>query len=90
MRDGQRWWQYAGMIAKVSGEDSVISNVRRGGYATNSGYQSYETDIVLGMDQTGKLWIIEVNLTYPSFELFKRLPDTEAYRKRRREAIKKS
>jgi hypothetical protein len=63
---------------KVSGEGSVISNVRRGGYATNSGYQSYETGIVLGMDQTGKLWIIEVNLAYPSFELFKRLPDTEA------------
>ncbi|TXK68122.1 hypothetical protein FU659_34465 [Paenibacillus sp. N3.4] len=35
MRDGQRRWKYAGMIAKVSGEGSVISNVRRGGgYAT--------------------------------------------------------
>jgi len=28
MRDGQRRWTYAGMIAKVSGEGSVISNVR--------------------------------------------------------------
>jgi hypothetical protein len=136
MRDGQRRWQYAGMIAKVSGEGSVISNVRRGGgyattvdealaksfgygrerierekrklirsgfeiirHATNSGYRSYETGIDLGMDRTGKLWIIEVNLAYPSYGLFNRLPDktyyrkikalAEAYRKRRK-AIKKS
>jgi len=31
MRDGVRRWQYAGMVAKVHGPGSVISNVRRGG-----------------------------------------------------------
>jgi len=31
MRDGQENWQYAGMLAKVAGEDSVVTNVRRGG-----------------------------------------------------------
>lgn len=35
MRDGNRKWQYAGMIAKVAGQGSVVSNVQRGGgYAT--------------------------------------------------------
>jgi uncharacterized circularly permuted ATP-grasp superfamily protein len=35
MRDGKRKWQYAGMIAKVFGQGSIISNVNRGrGYAT--------------------------------------------------------
>lgn len=118
MRDGKRRWTYAGMIAKVSGEGSVISNVRRGGgyattvdealvksfgygrerierkkrkiirsgfkiirHATNSGYRSYETGIDLGMDQRGKLWIIEVNLAYPSYGLFNRLPDKTYYNK---------
>ncbi len=136
MRDGKEKWQYAGMIAKVSGEDSVISNVRRGGgyattvedalgksfgygrerikrekrklirsgfeiirHATSSGYRSYETGIDLGMDKKGRLWVIEVNLAYPSYGLFNRLEDktyyrrikrlAEAYRKRRR-AVKKA
>ncbi|KIL40074.1 hypothetical protein SD70_16280 [Gordoniibacillus kamchatkensis] len=31
MRDGNRNWQYAGMVAKVAGPGSVVSNVRRGG-----------------------------------------------------------
>lgn len=31
MRDANRKWQYAGMVAKVHGPGSVISNVRRGG-----------------------------------------------------------
>lgn len=31
MRDGARRWQFAGMVAKVNGIDSVVSNVRRGG-----------------------------------------------------------
>jgi uncharacterized circularly permuted ATP-grasp superfamily protein len=35
MRDGKRKWQYAGMVAKVAGQASIISNVLRGrGYAT--------------------------------------------------------
>jgi uncharacterized circularly permuted ATP-grasp superfamily protein len=35
MRNGNRKWEYAGMIAKVAGEGSVVTNVRRGGgYAT--------------------------------------------------------
>ncbi|WP_397357181.1 hypothetical protein [Paenibacillus sp. N3.4] len=48
----------------------------------------------MGMDQRGKLWIIEVNLAYPSYGLFNRLPDkayyhkikalAKAYRKRRK------
>jgi uncharacterized circularly permuted ATP-grasp superfamily protein len=31
MRDGERKWQYAGMVAKVAGRSSVVSNVQRGG-----------------------------------------------------------
>jgi uncharacterized circularly permuted ATP-grasp superfamily protein len=31
MRDSKRRWQYAGMVVKVAGQGSVISNVRRGG-----------------------------------------------------------
>jgi len=35
MRDAERKWQYAGMVAKVAGQGSVVSNVQRGGgYAT--------------------------------------------------------
>jgi uncharacterized circularly permuted ATP-grasp superfamily protein len=35
MRDGNRKWEYAGMIAKVSGNGSVVSNLGSGGgYAT--------------------------------------------------------
>ncbi|WP_165842372.1 YheC/YheD family protein [Paenibacillus xerothermodurans] len=116
MRDGSQRWRYAGMIAKVSGKGSVISNVRRGGgyattvddalaksygyaraqiwsvrrelirsgfqiisHATRSGYPSYETGIDLGMDRTGKLWIIEVNLDDPSYKLFDRLSDKKYY-----------
>jgi hypothetical protein len=118
MRDGERKWQYAGMMAKVSGEGSVISNGRRGGgyamtvdkalaqslgydreriekvkrklvhtgfgiirHATKNGYRSYETGIDLGMDRRGRLWIIEVNLAYPSYGTFNRLQDKTFYRK---------
>lgn len=39
MRDGTRKWQYAGMIAKVHGQGSIVSNVRRGGgYVTTVGH----------------------------------------------------
>ncbi|TVY07040.1 YheC/YheD family protein [Paenibacillus cremeus] len=31
MRDGERKWNYAGMVVKVTGPGSVVSNVRRGG-----------------------------------------------------------
>lgn len=31
MRDGERRWNYAGMVAKVAGQGSVVSNLRRGG-----------------------------------------------------------
>lgn len=31
MRDGARQWQFAGMLAKVHGPGSIVSNVRRGG-----------------------------------------------------------
>ena len=31
MKDGKEKWQYAGMLAKVAGKGSVITNVRRGG-----------------------------------------------------------
>ncbi|MCC2685584.1 MAG: YheC/YheD family protein [Paenibacillaceae bacterium] len=35
MRDGERRWHYAGMLAKVAGKGSIVSNVNRGGgYAT--------------------------------------------------------
>ncbi|GAA0361420.1 putative circularly permuted ATP-grasp superfamily protein [Bacillus horti] len=118
MRDGKREWQYAGMLAKVSGEDSIVTNVRRGGgyattvddalakslgyssdqikrkneeiirigfeiirHATDTGYRSHETGIDLGIDNNGKVWIIEVNLSYPSHALFNRLQDKTFYRK---------
>lgn len=118
MRDGQRRWRYGGMIAKVSGEGSIISNVRRGGgyattvdealvesfgysherikrekrkliragfeiihHATGSGYRTYETGIDLGLDKEGRLWIIEVNLAYPSYGLFNRIPNKTYYRR---------
>lgn len=118
MRDGEREWQYAGMLAKVSGKGSIISNVRRGGgyattiddalaqslhydreqiarmkrrlirvgyeiirHATSSGYRSHETGIDLGIDKKGKIWIIEVNLAYPSYGLFDKIKDKTFYRK---------
>lgn len=31
MRNSQNSWQYAGMLAKVAGQSSVITNVNRGG-----------------------------------------------------------
>lgn len=31
MRDGTRTWQFAGMLAKVHGHGSIVSNVQRGG-----------------------------------------------------------
>lgn len=118
MRDRKRIWQYAGMLAKVSGEGSIITNVRRGGgyaattddalaqslgynreriasvkrklvrvsfetihHAMNKGYRSHEAGIDLGIDRNGKIWIIEVNLVYPSYGLFNRLDDKTFYQK---------
>jgi hypothetical protein len=121
MQDGKEKWQYAGMLAKVAGKRSVVTNVRRGGgyattidnalskslgfgrkqiksvkrelidhgfnlirYATKSGYRTYESGIDFGIDHKGKIWIIEVNLAYPSYELFNRLEDKTFYRKIKR------
>ncbi|KIL37052.1 hypothetical protein SD71_04165 [Cohnella kolymensis] len=121
MRDGQRKWHYTGMLAKVSGEDSIITNVRRGGgYATTidealakslgysrqqiakvkrklvrigfdiidhsikRGYLSHESGLDLGIDRKGKVWIIEVNLCYPSYGIFNRLEDKTFYNKIKR------
>jgi uncharacterized circularly permuted ATP-grasp superfamily protein len=121
MRNGSRKWKYAGMIAKVSGKSSVVSNVRRGGgYATTiedalarslgygreriarkkrklirlgyeivnhaiaSGYLSHEVGLDLGIDKHGEIWIIEVNLAYPSYGLFNRLKGKTFYRRIRR------
>ncbi|MCD9025951.1 YheC/YheD family protein [Cohnella silvisoli] len=118
MRDGKEKWQYAGMLAKVAGERSIVTNVRRGGgyattiedalvkslgygreriesvkreliddsfklirYAMKSDYRSYETGIDFGIDRKGKIWVIEVNLAYPSYGLFNRLEDKTYYRK---------
>jgi uncharacterized circularly permuted ATP-grasp superfamily protein len=118
MRDGERKWQYTGMLAKVSGKDSIISNIRRGGgYATTvdeamaqslgygperidkfkkkliqtsfdivnhavaSGYRSHEVALDLGVDKKGKVWIVEVNLAYPSYGVFNRLKDKTFYNK---------
>ncbi|KEQ22696.1 YheC/YheD family protein [Paenibacillus tyrfis] len=121
MRDRERKWKYAGMLAKVSGKGSIISNVRRGGgyattidkalaqslnygrkqikgtkrrlirigfetirHATKSGYLSHETGLDLGIDKKGKIWIIEVNLVYPSYGLFNKIKDKTFYRKIKR------
>jgi len=118
MRDGEGDWQYAGMLAKVAGEDSVVTNVRRGGgyattieralskslgftrrkiedmkeklidtsyrlvrYATRRGYRTYETGFDFGIDKQGRIWVIEVNLAYPSYGLFNRLEDKTYYRR---------
>jgi hypothetical protein len=38
MRNGSGRWEYAGMLAKVAGKGSIITNVRRGGgYAVKVG-----------------------------------------------------
>jgi len=116
MRDRREKWQYAGMLAKVAGEKSVVTNIRRGGgyattiehalskslgysreqikrikekiidtgyqiirYATKRGYKTYETGIDIGIDKRGQIWIIEVNLAYPSYGLFNRLEDKTYY-----------
>jgi uncharacterized circularly permuted ATP-grasp superfamily protein len=116
MRDGERKWQYAGMLAKVSGKESIISNIRRGGgyaatvdeamakslgygperierfkkklirtgfdivdYAVAKGYRTHEVALDLGVDKKGKIWIVEVNLCYPSYEVFNRLMDKTYY-----------
>lgn len=117
MRDGRKNWRYAGMLAKVAGDDSVVTNVRRGGgYAATieqalskalgynrkkiesmkkrliglsyqliryaaSKYKTYETGLDIGIDKQGRIWIIEVNLAYPSYGLFNRLEDKTYYRK---------
>lgn len=116
MRDRKEKWQYAGMLAKVAGEKSVVTNIRRGGgyattiehalskslgyspeqikkmkeklidtsyqlisHATKQGYETYETGIDIGIDKKGQIWIIEVNLAYPSYGLFNRLEDKTYY-----------
>jgi uncharacterized circularly permuted ATP-grasp superfamily protein len=116
MRDGKRKWQYAGMLAKVSGKDSIVSNIRRGGgyaatvdeamakslgygperierfkkklirtgfdivdYAVAKGYRTHEVALDLGVDKKGKIWIVEVNLCYPSYKVFDRLEDKTYY-----------
>jgi hypothetical protein len=116
MRDGERKWQYAGMMAKVSGKNSIISNIRRGrgsaatvdevmaqsfGYgperidrfkrkliqtgfdivdhAIASGYRSHEVALDLGVDKKGKVWIVEVNLIYPSYGCFNKIKDKTFY-----------
>lgn len=122
MRDAGDSWRYSGMLAKVAGPSSIITNVLRGGgYATTvrqaldrsglpksrnkqqlvrdlirMGYAvcrhfnrkkySSQIGIDFGVDNTGKLWLIEVNFDFPSHELFARLPDKTMYRliKRRR------
>ncbi|TVX97936.1 YheC/YheD family protein [Cohnella terricola] len=118
MRDRREKWQYAGMLAKVAGEHSVVTNIRRGGgyaatiehalskslgysreqiermkekiidtgyrlirYAAKRGYKTYETGIDIGIDKKGQIWIIEVNLAYPSYGLFNRLEDKTYYRR---------
>lgn len=118
MRDGKERWQYAGMLAKVAGDDSIVTNIRRGGgyalpieealahslgydneriesvkhklidyayrlirYATRNGYRSYETGIDFGIDSKGRIWIIEVNLAYPSYKLYDRLVNKRFYRR---------
>ncbi|KIL35636.1 hypothetical protein SD71_12085 [Cohnella kolymensis] len=118
MRDGKEKWHYAGMLAKVAGTDSVVTNVRRGGgyattidnalakslgygreriasikrdlirhsfrlirYAAKKGYRTHETGIDFGIDYLGRIWIIEVNLAYPSYKLFDRLEDKTFYNK---------
>ena len=50
-------------------------------HATENGYRTHEVGLDLGVDKKGNLWIIEVNLAYPSYGLFNRLEDKTFYRK---------
>ena len=107
-------WTYVGMLAKVAGRDSVITNVRRGGgyvqtvhealrsagqkdltskeaqlrklsYRICERFNRYkytrQIGIDYGIDQSGKIWVIEVNFDYPSHALFAKLNDRTVYRK---------
>ncbi|WAH36744.1 YheC/YheD family protein [Alicyclobacillus dauci] len=121
MKDGKGEWRYGGMLAKVAGKGSVITNVRRGGgyaatvddalaqslgydrnriakmkrklirtsfkiirHARRNGYRTHEAGLDLGIDKKGRIWIIEVNLLYPSYGQFNRLQDKTFYRRIKR------
>jgi hypothetical protein len=115
MRDKRRRWRYMGSLAKIAGESSVVTNVRRGhGYAMDVSqvltkcfsktqavrmlqtmkelshrickrFDSYkfscQIGIDFGIDQSGRIWIIEVNFDYPSHVLFAKLKDKTMYNK---------
>jgi hypothetical protein len=115
MRDKKNQWRYMGILAKIAGENSVVTNVRRGhGYAMEAEqvltkcfnktralsmiqsmkelsfrickrFDSYkfscQIGIDFGVDQSGRVWIIEVNFDYPSHVLFAKLKDKTMYRK---------
>ncbi|OXM16384.1 YheC/YheD family protein [Paenibacillus herberti] len=107
-------WTYVGMLAKVAGQNSIITNVRRGGgyvetvsaALSSAGQQgiakkeaqlrelsyricqradrykySRQIGIDFGIDKKGNIWIIEVNLDYPSHALFAKLRDRKTYHK---------
>lgn len=116
LRDTRKRWTYAGMLAKVAGADSVITNVNRGkGYvlpvdaALRQGLQlegtraaalkaemirlasrcnrvfdrfryEWQMGYDIGIDRTGRIWLIEANPSIPSHALFRKLPDPAMYR----------
>jgi uncharacterized circularly permuted ATP-grasp superfamily protein len=115
MRDKKSQWRYMGILGKIAGEGSVVTNVRRGHcYAMEAEqvltkcfnqtralrmiqlmkelsfrickrFDSYkfscQIGIDFGVDQSGRVWIIEVNFDYPSHVLFAKLKDKTMYRK---------
>lgn len=55
MRNGLGKWQYAGMLAKVAGSDSVITNVARGGGYAVTVPHALEKSLSLGAQEIRKI-----------------------------------
>ena len=116
IRNTRKRWTFAGMLAKVAGADSVITNVDRGkGYVLpiddalrlglgidGARAANLKSEIVrlasrcnrvfdrfryewqmgydIGIDRSGRIWLIEANPSIPSHALFRKLPDLALYR----------
>lgn len=66
MRNGLGKWQYAGMLAKVAGSDSIITNVARGGGYAVTVPHALEKSLSLGTNEIRK---IEQNLIGLSYQV---------------------
>ncbi|MBP1964271.1 YheC/YheD family protein [Paenibacillus aceris] len=65
MRDSEDQWKYAGMLAKVAGRSSVITNVNRGGgYALPIGDALASSSLTISQKQQKKLIKELIHLSY--------------------------